>query len=46
MDSLSDKKIMVIEGDEYFSSKLDMTPKFMHYRPNILVIFQEFHGII
>ena len=38
MVSLSDKKIMVIEGDEYFSSKLDMTPKFMHYRPNILVI--------
>ncbi|OUV56280.1 MAG: hypothetical protein CBC73_02710 [Flavobacteriales bacterium TMED113] len=38
MVSLSDNKIIIIEGDEYFSSKLDMTPKFMYYEPNILVV--------
>ena len=38
MVSLSNKKIMIIEGDEYFSSKLDMTPKFLHYSADILVI--------
>ena len=38
MVSLSNKKIMIIEGDEYFSSKLDMTPKFLHYKSDILVI--------
>ena len=38
MVSLSDKKIMIIEGDEYSSSKLDMSPKFLYYKADILVI--------
>ena len=35
---LSDNKLIIIEGDEYFASKLDMKPKFLHYKPDILVI--------
>ncbi len=38
MVSLSDNKIMIIEGDEYFSSKIDMTPKFLHYKADLLII--------
>ena len=40
MVSLSDKKIMAIEGDELlFLPKIRYdASKFMHYRPNILVI--------
>ena len=35
---LSDNKIIIIEGDEYLSSKLDNKSKFLHYSPNLLVI--------
>ncbi len=35
---LSDNKIIVIEGDEYLSSKLDNKSKFLHYSPDLLVI--------
>jgi UDP-N-acetylmuramate: L-alanyl-gamma-D-glutamyl-meso-diaminopimelate ligase len=30
--------VIVIEGDEYFTSPLDPTPKFMHYQPHIALI--------
>ncbi|MEM9718498.1 MAG: Mur ligase family protein [Bacteroidota bacterium] len=30
--------IIVIEGDEYLASKLDARPKFLHYKPHILVL--------
>ena len=33
-----DSKIAIIEGDEYFSSPLDPTPKFHHYKPHIALI--------
>ena len=35
---LNDNKIIIIEGDEYFSSPLDNTSKFMHYKADILVV--------
>ena len=38
MVSLSDNKIMIIEGDEYLSSKIDMRPKFLHYKADLLII--------
>jgi UDP-N-acetylmuramate: L-alanyl-gamma-D-glutamyl-meso-diaminopimelate ligase len=33
-----DSRVAIIEGDEYFSSPLDPTPKFHHYKPNIALI--------
>ncbi|CAG5071637.1 UDP-N-acetylmuramate--L-alanyl-gamma-D-glutamyl-meso-2,6-diaminoheptandioate ligase [Dyadobacter sp. CECT 9623] len=30
--------VIIIEGDEYFTSPLDHTPKFMHYQPHIALI--------
>ncbi|QRR02550.1 UDP-N-acetylmuramate--L-alanine ligase [Dyadobacter sandarakinus] len=30
--------LIVIEGDEYFTSPVDPTPKFMHYQPHIALI--------
>ncbi len=37
--SLSDSSpFIVIEGDEYLSSRIDPKPKFLHYKPHILVI--------
>ena len=30
--------VIVIEGDEYFTSPIDPTPKFMHYQPHIALI--------
>ncbi|WP_215241431.1 UDP-N-acetylmuramate--L-alanine ligase [Dyadobacter helix] len=30
--------LIVIEGDEYFTSPLDKTPKFMHYQPHMVLI--------
>jgi UDP-N-acetylmuramate: L-alanyl-gamma-D-glutamyl-meso-diaminopimelate ligase len=33
-----DAPLIVIEGDEYFTSPLDHTPKFMHYQPHIALI--------
>jgi UDP-N-acetylmuramate: L-alanyl-gamma-D-glutamyl-meso-diaminopimelate ligase len=39
MVKLSDEApLIVIEGDEYFTSPLDLTPKFMHYQPHIALI--------
>ena len=39
MVKLSDEApLIVIEGDEYFTSPLDPTPKFMHYQPHIALI--------
>ena len=36
--SLNNNDVILIEGDEYFSSPLDKTSKFMHYHPDILVV--------
>lgn len=33
-----DAPVIVIEGDEYFTSPLDRTPKFMHYQPHMALI--------
>lgn len=39
MVSLTDTaKYAVIEGDEYLSSALDRSPKFLHYRPNVAIV--------
>lgn len=38
MVKLSDAPIIVIEGDEYLSSPIDSTPKFLHYNSHISVI--------
>jgi len=39
MVGLSDNSsVAIIEGDEYFSSALDPTPKFNHYKPHIALI--------
>jgi UDP-N-acetylmuramate: L-alanyl-gamma-D-glutamyl-meso-diaminopimelate ligase len=38
MVKLSDAKYMVIEGDEYLSSPLDLKPKFHWYAPHIALI--------
>lgn len=35
---LAGAKVAVIEGDEYRSSQLDEIPKFLHYRPSVLVV--------
>lgn len=34
----SDAKIAVFEGDEYLTSALDPTSKFLHYKPNVAII--------
>lgn len=33
-----DAPVIVIEGDEYLTSPLDPTPKFLHYQPHIALI--------
>ncbi len=38
MVRISDAPFAIIEGDEYLSSCLDLQPKFMHYKPNILIL--------
>jgi len=38
MVRLSDAPIMVIEGDEYLTSPLDRSSKFMHYRPHFTMV--------
>ncbi len=38
MVKLSDAPIIVIEGDEYLTSALDLRPKFLHYKPDITLI--------
>ena len=35
---LQNNSVILIEGDEYFSSPIDRQPKFMHYQPDILVV--------
>lgn len=34
----SESRFFVMEGDEYYSSFFDHEPKFLHYRPNLLVL--------
>ena len=38
MVRLSDAPVMVIEGDEYFTSPIDLVPKFLHYKPHVAII--------
>jgi len=38
MVRLSDAPLIVIEGDEYLSSPIDVLPKFLHYYPHIAVL--------
>jgi UDP-N-acetylmuramate: L-alanyl-gamma-D-glutamyl-meso-diaminopimelate ligase len=38
MVRLSDAPVMIIEGDEYFASPLDLQPKMLRYKPNIAVL--------
>jgi UDP-N-acetylmuramate: L-alanyl-gamma-D-glutamyl-meso-diaminopimelate ligase len=38
MVGLSDAPVIVIEGDEYLSSPIDRTPKFLHYDPDLLIL--------
>jgi UDP-N-acetylmuramate: L-alanyl-gamma-D-glutamyl-meso-diaminopimelate ligase len=33
-----DAPVVIMEGDEYFSSPIDRTPKFLHYQPHIALI--------
>lgn len=35
---LSDAPIIVLEGDEYLSSPFDLRPKFVWYKPNVLML--------
>ena len=35
---LSENDLIIIEGDEYLSSKIDNKPKFLHYKPHYLVL--------
>ncbi|WP_373512500.1 UDP-N-acetylmuramate--L-alanine ligase [Persicitalea sp.] len=34
----ADAPVIVIEGDEYFTSPEDPTPKFLHYNPHLLLV--------
>lgn len=38
MVKLTDAPIIVIEGDEYLTSALDLRPKFLHYKPTVALI--------
>jgi UDP-N-acetylmuramate: L-alanyl-gamma-D-glutamyl-meso-diaminopimelate ligase len=38
MVKLSDAPVMIIEGDEYLSSPIDLVPKIHHYKPDIAII--------
>jgi UDP-N-acetylmuramate: L-alanyl-gamma-D-glutamyl-meso-diaminopimelate ligase len=38
MVRLSDAPVMIIEGDEYLSSPIDLVPKIHHYKPHIAII--------
>jgi UDP-N-acetylmuramate: L-alanyl-gamma-D-glutamyl-meso-diaminopimelate ligase len=35
---LSDAPVMILEGDEYFSSAIDPTPKMVHYKPHHVAV--------
>ena len=39
-----DNDFIVLEGDEYLSSPLDLRPKFHHYKPNIALIRSFWDG--
>ncbi|MBE38317.1 MAG: peptidoglycan synthetase [Flavobacteriales bacterium] len=36
--NLNNNDIIIIEGDEYLSSAIDATPKFLYYNPDLLVV--------
>ncbi|EAZ82722.1 UDP-N-acetylmuramate--L-alanine ligase [Algoriphagus machipongonensis] len=38
MVRLSDAPVIIIEGDEYLTSPLDRTPKFFHYKHDIVLV--------
>lgn len=38
MTRLSDAPLIVLEGDEYFSSAVDPVPKIYHYRPHLAIL--------
>ena len=38
MVKLTDNEFIVLEGDEYLSSPIDLRPKFLHYKPNIVLL--------
>ena len=38
MVGLSDAPVIVIEGDEYFASAIDLVPKILYYKPHVAVI--------
>jgi len=38
MTRLSEAPLMVLEGDEYFSSPIDRVPKIYHYRPHLAIL--------
>jgi UDP-N-acetylmuramate: L-alanyl-gamma-D-glutamyl-meso-diaminopimelate ligase len=38
MVRLSEAPLIIIEGDEYLSSSIDLQPKFLHYKPHIAVL--------
>jgi UDP-N-acetylmuramate: L-alanyl-gamma-D-glutamyl-meso-diaminopimelate ligase len=38
MVRLSNAPVMIIEGDEYLSSPIDLRPKIMHYKPHVAII--------
>lgn len=38
MVKLSDAPIVILEGDEYLSSPIDLRPKMLHYHPHLAVI--------
>lgn len=50
VDITKNNKIIIIEGDEYVSSKIDPKSKFLHYKPNIAlisgIVWNEFNSKI
>ncbi|NND07723.1 MAG: peptidoglycan synthetase [Saprospiraceae bacterium] len=38
MVGLTDAPLMIIEGDEYLSSAIDLVPKIWHYRPQLAIL--------
>ncbi len=38
MVKLTDAPLIVLEGDEYLSSPIDLQSKFLHYRPHVAII--------
>ncbi|ULT29236.1 hypothetical protein KUH03_10780 [Sphingobacterium sp. E70] len=50
VDITKHNKIIIIEGDEYVSSKIDSKSKFLYYKPNIAlisgIVWNEFNSKI